>query len=250
MKLLIIQFLLLSSILVFPQGGVGIGTNNPQQKLHLASSTGSLRVESLNGINNTYNGGDVNGDSDLTNDTFPLYVNANGEFTLQFIPLYNSEHSDALDHSVLPTSEVTLRPTDADGIQTEKLFTYTVTVNRQSILEVKYNLSFSVYLNSALTPITDYKARRISTYFMIDGIGTRKYGPAAKCYANRSAAGVVGPLYNVSTAYINLPAAGTYDITFYGEISGGVKAGGPGTNTQQTHVKFAIANDSLLFRLH
>lgn len=249
MKKALIVLLFMSSF-VFSQQGVGIGTTSPQQKLHIASTSGSMRVESLDGVNSIFNGGDVNGDADLTNDTFPLYVNANGEFTLQFIPLYNSEHSDALDHSVLPTSEVTLAANDADGIQTEKLFTYTVSVNRQSILEVKYNLSFETYLDSTLNPITDYLARRISTYFQIDGISTRKYGPAAKCYTNQSSAGVVGPLYNVCTAYINLPAAGTYDVSFYGEVSGGVKAGGPGTNTKATHVKFAVGNDSLLFRLH
>ncbi|MFD0964376.1 hypothetical protein [Pseudofulvibacter geojedonensis] len=249
MKKILIILLCISSY-VYSQQGVGIGTTSPQQKLHLSSSTGSMRVESLNGVNNTFNGGDVNGDTNLTNDTFPLYVNANGEFTLEFVPLYNSEHSDALDHSVLPTSEVTLDANDVDGIQVEKLFTYTVSVNRQSILEVKYNLSFKTYLDSAMNPITDYLARRITTYFQVDGVSTRKYGPAAKCYTNQSTAGVVGPLYNVCTAYINLPAAGTYNVSFYGEVSGGVKAGGPGTNSKSTHVKFAVGNDSLLFRLH
>jgi len=242
--------LLLFTSFVFSQTGVGIGTTNPQQKLHIASPTGSLRVESLNGVNNTYNGGDVNGDLDLTNDTFPLYVNGNGEFTLQFVPLYNSEESDALDHSVLPSSEVTLAATDGDGIQTEKLFTYSVSVNRPAILEVKYNLSFDVYEDASGTKITDYLARRITTYFQVDGVSTRKYGPSAKCFTNKSVNGVTGRLYNVCTAYITLPTTGTYDVSFYGEVSSGVKSGGPGTNAKATHVKFAVGNDTLLFRLH
>lgn len=236
--------------IVYSQQGVGIGTNNPQQKLHIASPIGTLRVESLNHINSTYNGGDIDGDLDLTNDTFPLYVNGNGEFTLQFVPLYNSEDSDALDHSILPQSEVTLSATDADGIQTEKLFTYSVAVNRDAILEVKYNLSFDIYEDASGTKITDYLARRITTYFQVDGVSARKYGPAAKCFTNQSANGVTGRLYNVCTAYIFLPSAGSYDVSFYGEVSSGVKAGGPGTNSKATHVKFAVGNDTLLFRLH
>jgi len=242
--------LLFYSSLTYSQTGVGIGTTSPRQKLHIASTTGSLRVESLNGTNNTYNGGDVNGDLDLTNDTFPLYVNGSGEFSLQFVPLYNSEDSDALDHSVLPSSEVTLVATDVDGIQTEKLFTYSISVNRPAILEVKYNLSFDVYADASGTKITDYLARRITTYFQVDGVSTRKYGPAAKCFTNKSINGVTGRLYNVCTAYITLPGAGIYDVSFYGEVSSGVKAGGPGTNAKATHVKFAVGNDTLLFRLH
>jgi len=243
-------FLFFTSM-VFSQQGVGIGTTNPQQKLHIASSTGTMRVESLNDVNSTYNGGDVNGDLDKTNDTFPLYVDGNGVMTLEFVPLYNSEYSDALDHASLPTSDVTLLANDGDGVATEKLFTYTVTVNRDAILEVKYNLSFEVYQDVLENKVTDYIARRISTYFKIDGLPTnRKYGPASKCYANQSLEGTVGMMYNVCTAYMFLPAAGTYDISFYGEVSAGVKAGGPGFNTEPTYVKFAVGNDSLLFRLH
>jgi len=237
--------------IVFSQPGVGIGTTNPQQKLHIASSTGTMRVESLNDVNNTYNGGDVNGDSDLTNDTYPLYVDGDGVMTLEFTPLYNSEYSDALDHTLLPTSDVTLLANDGDGVATENLFTYTVTVNRAAILEVKYNLSFEVYQDAFGTKITDYLSRRISTYFKIDGLPTnRKYGPASKCYANKSTNGTVGTMYNVCTAYMFIPSAGTFDISFYGEVSSGVKAGGPGFNSDPAHVKFAVGNDTLLFRLH
>lgn len=245
-----LYILLLFTSFVYSQTGVGIGTTNPQQKLHLASTTGSIRVESLNGTNSIYNGGDVNGDLDLTNDTFPLYVNGNGEFTLQFVPLYNSEESDALNHASLPTSEVTLAASDGDGTHTEQLFTYSVGVNRAAILEVKYNLSFDIFEDAANTKITDYLARRITTYFQVDGVSARKYGPASKCFTNQSINGVTGRLYNVCTAYIFLPAAGTYDVSFYGEVSSGVKAGGPGTTSKATHVKFAVGNDTLLFRLH
>ena len=246
-------FFLFTTTIAFSQQGVGIGTTNPQQKLHIASPTGSLRVESLNGVNNTFNGGDVNGDLDLTNDTFPLYVDDKGDFTLELVPLYNSEDSDALDNTVLPGSSVTLLTTDADGKEETQITSYTISINRPTILEVKYNLSFDVYENSAKTIITERVARRVSTYFKVSGL-TRRYGPASKCYYSGSANSVPGSMFNASTCYIILPAAGAYTVSFFGEVSSNTKgSGGPPTglaNVQSTYVEFATGNDSIFFRLH
>jgi len=245
--------LLLFTSFVFSQTGVGVGTTNPQQKLHIASPTGSLRVESLNETNNVFNGGDVDGDLDLTNNTFPLYVDDKGDFTLELVPLYNSEDSDALDNTVLPGSSVSLLTTDTDGKAETQITSYTIAINRPTILEVKYNLSFDVYEDSAKTIITERVARRVSTYFKISGL-TRRYGPASKCYYSGSVNSVPGSMFNASTCYIILPAAGSYTVSFFGEVSSNTKgSGGPPTglaNVQSTYVEFATGNDSIFFRLH
>lgn len=247
MKYLI--FSLLFTSITLAQQGVGIGTTNPQQKLHIASPTGSLRVESLNGVNNIYNGGDVDGDLDLTNNSFPLYVDDKGDFTLEFKPLYNSAESDALDHTTLPTATATLLSGDTDGKVSTKIITYTVTVNRATILEVKYNISFDTYLNPAKTIITDNYSRRISTYFQVNGLA-RHYGPAAKCYSSGHVNSVAGSMFNACTAYIFIPAAGTFNVDIYGEVSSGTKGGGGGSTSQATYVEFATGNDSVYMRLH
>ena len=140
---------------------VGVGTSTPQEALHIASPTGTMRIESLNETNSEYNGGDVDGDGDLTDDTFPLYVDENGDFTLELVPLYNSEDSDPLDHTGLPNSSVSLLATDADGVVNTEITSYTITVNRQAILEVKYNISFEVYENALENVITDNLARKV-----------------------------------------------------------------------------------------
>jgi len=222
------------------QSGVGIGTTSPQQKLHIASPTGMMRIESLNSTNSVYNGG--------TNSTYPLYVDDLGNLTLEFKPLYNSEGSDALDHTTLPGAVVTLAAGDADGIQVGELFNFTIAVNRQSILEVKYNVSLAAFLNPAETRITDRMARRINTYFQVNGVG-RKYGHASKCYTSGTIDGITEPLFNTSTTYINLPAAGSYVIRFYGEVSSGLTSSFANTG-RATCVKFARGRDTLLFRLH
>ena len=122
-------------------------------------------------------------------------------------------------------------------------------------MEVKYNVSIDVFLNPAETVITDRYARRVNTYFQVNGIG-RQYGHSSKCYTGGTSDSETGSLFNCCTAYINLPAAGSYTIRFYGDVSSGLtgtNAGGgselPNTG-RATCAKFARGNDSLLFRLH
>lgn len=220
--------------------GVGINEDNPQQALHLGSSTGTIRVDGLNDINSDYNGGGAV--------TYPLYVDGNGNLTLEFKPIYNSNGSDALDHASLPGSTVTLLAGDNDGVIVGELFNFTIAVNRASILEVKYNVSMDVFLNPIEASIIDRRARRINTYFQVNGTG-RKYGQSGKCYTGGSVDSETGKLFNTSTSYISLPAAGTYVIRFYGEVSSGI-TGNTANTGLATCVKFARGNDTLLFRLH
>ena len=229
---------------------VGIGTTDPQQKLHIASSTGTLRVESLNYQNNGFNGGDLNNDGNLTNDTFPLYVDENGDFTLEFKPLLNSEEFDALNDTNLPASSVYLDSLDTNGYNETNIVAYTITVSRPALLEIKYNMSFDVYYDSSKAIITDNLARRIFTYINIMG-DTRKYGRATKCYSSGSLKSVAGTMYNSNTVYVSIPSAGTYDITFIGAVSSNIKSSGAsGTRSESTYVEFATGHDLVFFRLH
>ncbi|WP_320815953.1 hypothetical protein [Flavobacterium sp.] len=249
MKKKYIQIFFLSfSVLAFSQvPGVGINETVPEQALHLGSSTGTIRVEGFNNTNNVNNGGGTK--------TYPLYADDKGNLTLEFKPLYNSNGSDALDHAILPGSTVTLLAGDNDGIATGELFNFTIAVNRPAILEVKYNVSIEVFLNPAETVIIDRYARRVNTYFRVNGIG-RQYGHSSKCYTGGTADSETGSLFNCCTAYINLPAAGSYTIRFYGEVSSGLTGTNAGGGTEvpntgrATCAKFARGNDSLLFRLH
>jgi hypothetical protein len=241
--------ILLACVPVFSQQGVGIGTPNPQQALHLVSPTGTIRLDGLNAANNPYNGGDIDGDLDLTNNTFPLYVDDQGDFTLKLDVLNLSEEIDELDDSMLPNSSISLPTNDADGIVTTEITSYPITVNRASILEVKYNLSFDLYLDSSKTIISDNLARRVYTYLTVNG-QTREYGPATKTYSSGSANSTPGMMYTNCTAYITLPAAGTYNLKLMGAISSDIIGSGVGTTSKSTYVEFAVGNDSLLLRLY
>lgn len=231
-------------------GQVGINTTNPQQAFHIAGTTATLRIESLNDINNSFNGGDVNGDGDLTNDVFPLYEDESGDFTLEFKPLYNSGELDALDDTTLPTNSVYLSPFDVDGYEQTDIVVYTIEINRPALLEIKYNLSFDVYLDTTKAGITDNLARKIVTQILVSG-DSRIYGSTAKCYSSGSLNSVAGTMYNSNTVYISLPASGTYDITIRGEVwSDTIAPGGFGTTSKSTYVEFATGHDLVFFRLH
>lgn len=224
---------------IFAQTGVGIGTTNPQQKLHLASPTGTVRVDGLSSSNNPYNGG--------AGKTYPLYVNSNGDMTLQLATFQNSDGSDALTSSTpLITTNLTMTSGVGSSTQSIVILPYTITVNRPAVLEIKYNISFDVYGTAALVKIKDIKARRISTFYTVDGL-PRRYGQASKCYYNfnqdiASPNAAAGTMYNSSTTYIPL-AAGTHTIRFYGELNSG-------SHPQNTHVVFAPDNDSVFMRLY
>lgn len=239
-------------------GQVGINTSNPQESLHLGTSTGSMRVESLNWINNSHNGGDVNGDNDMTNDTFPLYVDHNGDLSLELDVLLNTEASDALDDTALSTSAVFLSANSNVGKASTIIKSYTVTFNRPTLLEIKYNISHKIYLNDSYDIIDDFLARRVTNYIVVspdpdpnNGNTNRKYGPSSKSYTSGSTNSVSGPYFNGHTVYIKIDQAGTYDINIYGEVSSNLKwSGASGTQSRATYVEFAVDNDFLFFRMY
>lgn len=225
--------------------GVGINTENPQQALHLAGSTGTIRIDGLNSPNNNFNGGGVN-------KTFPLFVDSNGDLTLAIATFQNSDGSDAITASTPFVSTSIAVPTilvaPNNGVRSATILPYTITLTRPAVLEIKYSLSYEILLN-ATTKLKSDRARRVSTYYTVNG-GTRRYGQASKCYFNNNTVIVGDPvincaqgvLFNSSTTYINL-TAGTHTINFIGEVN-------TGTSNDPTLVNFAIGTDSVFMRIY
>lgn len=251
-----ILFLLFASFHSY--GQVGINTTDPQEALHLGSPTGSMRVESLNSIYNPHNGGDLNGDGDMSNDTYPLYVDENGDLTLKLNVLLNTEASDALDDTELNTSTIDLSANSSLGRDSTIIKSFLVTFNRPTLLEVKYNISHNIFLNTNYDIINDLLARRVTNYITVspdpdptDGIAVRKYGPSSKSYTSGSANSISGPYFNGHTVYIKIAQPGTYNINIFGEVSSNLKwSGAPGTQSRATYVEFAVDDDFLFFRMY
>ena len=218
-KLLIITFSL-SFFSVYSQvSGVGINESVPEQALHLGSQTGTIRVDGLNATNNTYNGGEVD-------KTYPLYVDENGDMTLQTSAYNNSDGNDAFLSTDPINSELSitlLQPND--GYEAIEITSYNFTVSRNTVLEIKYSLSIEVFQNNLLTTLRDPYARNITNFFTLNTPAltptTRRYAAHSKCYFNYNyELGVASPpnastgyIYNSGTNYMYL-TPGTHTLRF------------------------------------
>lgn len=249
-KLLLITVFAVSLLTYGQNGNVGINENNPQQRLHLGSATGTIRVDGLNSSNNTYNGGG-------TDKTYPLYVDSNGDLTLQTTAFQNSDGNDAFISTAPIVSTVTILPAALpnDGYEAAQITSYTFTVDRNTILEIKYSLSIEVYQDAALTKVRDAYARNITNFFTLDTpvltATTRRYAPSSKCYFNRNDIATnptatpdaaIGFIYNSGTTYIPL-TTGTHTLRFYGTVCSG-------TSNRATHIKFAGGPDAIFLKLY
>lgn len=245
----ILLLFLVSTCLSFGQiQGVGINETVPEQKLHLGSQTGTIRVDGLNGTNNEYNG-------NVAGQTYPVYVDSNGDLTLELSATENNDGQDPWTISDI-NSTVTIDGTNAVvGYETVEMLDIPLTVTRNVIVELKYSISMEVFEDAAHTIIKDAYARKISNFFTLDQpiltTSGRRYGQSSKCYFNRNDAGTdpsaapnaaTGYIYNSGTTYITL-APGTHTLRFYGTVCSG-------NLNQDTHIQFAGGPDAIFVRIY
>lgn len=220
--------------------GVGINEVTPQQTLHLGSSNSTIRVDGLNESNNSYNLGATN--------TYPLYVDNNGSLTLYNSASFNSNGSDVIDTENMTNTTITILNGDNDGIESAEIYSFEITVERPSIVLIKYNVSFEVFEDVTENKLTDNLARRVNTYLKLNG-GTRKYGHASKCYTGSNSNDIAGVLYNMSSSYIVIPAAGTYTISWHAEVSSGLNGNAANTG-KATCLIVGRGLDSLMYKIN
>lgn len=236
-------------------GQVGINTTNPQEKLHIAGSTGTMRVESLNAANNPYNSGDTDGNGNMDDNTVPLYVDENGDFILKLEVLENSGAEDFIIPSASAT--VFLSPINNTGCVETLIETYVLPeISRPTLLQVKYNISHEIYNGS--NALSDGLARRVDNFIRItpdpdptDGIPNREYGPSSRTYTSASVNSVRKHFYNGHTTYIQLipPANSTqiFTLEIWGRVCSNLNNGG---GSLQTLVTFATDFDFIFLKLH
>lgn len=220
--------------------GVGINETAPQQTLHLGSANSTIRVEGLDETNNTYNLGATN--------TYPLYVDNNGSLTLRNSASFNSNGSDLIDDGNIINSTIVIPAGDNDGIESAEIYNFVITVDRPSLVLVKYNISFEVFEDKLENKLTDNLARRVNTYFNLNN-GSRKYSHASKCFTSSHKDDVAGILYNMSSSYIVIPAAGTYTISMHAEVSSGLTNNTANTG-RATCLIVGRGQDSLMYKVN
>jgi hypothetical protein len=247
-KYICVLFLINSTLFYSQVSGVGINETIPEQALHLGSQTGTVRVDGLNATNNSYNGGEVD-------KTYPLYVDENGDMTLETSAYNNSNGNDAFISTDPINSELSITLAQAnDGYEAIQITSYNFTVDRNTVLEIKYSLSIEVFQNSLLTKIRDPYARNITNFFTLNSPvltpTTRRYAAHSKCYFNYNyELGAASPpnastgyIYNSGTTYVYL-TPGTHTLRFYGTVCSG-------TSNRATFVRFAGGPDAVFLKLH
>ncbi|WP_320815955.1 hypothetical protein [Flavobacterium sp.] len=141
---------------------VGIKTTNPQEELHIAGPTSTIRVEGLNSPNDVNNLG--------VGSTTPVYANANGDLVLGTLTdnvqiLFDSE--DYLMNVQDPTNLVNQTGGGAGftqaGIPIGGVAT-SFTLTKPAIVEINYAVTWTVGKNVAPNSrIDDFRARIVQT---------------------------------------------------------------------------------------
>ena len=148
---------------------VGIGTQNPQEELHVAGPTSNIRIEGLNETNNVNNLGNIN--------TSKVFVNEFGELVLGELSdnvqlIFDSDNY--LRDVQNPTSLI-LQTGEGNGFSQAGIprlgLTESFTLTQPAIVEVNYSVSWNVGKNVTPTSrIDDFRARVVQTgmYFRKD----------------------------------------------------------------------------------
>lgn len=215
---------------------VGVNTTSPQEELHVAGTTSTIRIEGLNEGNNAFNLG--------SNENTRVYANTNGDLVLGDKPtdlemLFNPENylSDPLDTGGANTNQI-LQIGVGSGYSEAGwprqlgpgMSTFTLT--RPAIVEINYSLSWEVYKSG--NPIDDYHARTVQFYVYLrqngptGAIVTQDYeGDPVDFAGNPGAMGYSGQFYTngSSTGASGLEG---YDKKFYTSGHDYIKLG-PGT---------------------
>ena len=148
---------------------VGINTTNPQEELHIAGTTSTIRVEGLDETNNINNLGQ--------NSTSKVYVNEFGDLVLGEMTdnvqlIFDSENY--LQDVANPTSLI-LQTGEGDGFSQAGIPTLglaaSFTLTAPAVVEINYSVSWTVGKNfNPSQKIDDYRARTVQTgvYFRLN----------------------------------------------------------------------------------
>lgn len=160
MKNLIISTICTASTLGF--GQVGINTSTPQEELHIAGNTSTIRIEGLNYPNNINNLG--------TGSSSKVYANANGDLVLgaaieNVAIMFDSENY--LEDVQNPTSLVN-QTGEGQGYSQAGIpiggTAISFTLTKEAIIEINYSVSWNLGKNVTPTSrIDDYRARIVQT---------------------------------------------------------------------------------------
>jgi hypothetical protein len=246
--------LLLTGYLSYSQ--VGIGTSKPEKDLHIAGPTSTIRIESLNSINQP----SLNDGVKLA----PVYVKPNGDLTLNPSGYTTGGGAGTNEPLNFLISIPNFIPNGPYGDGTVVANPVAVTNSKQQIVSVPFNspqdalievrYAMTIDLSSQLlpapsaSPFSDISARTVRCYFYIDlnndGLDatelSKVYGLHGEAYTSFSQ-GSVGYAFIHGVGYGTIPQ-GNHSLVFFGETTDG--------NNRNTYVGFGGSSDYLKIRIY
>jgi hypothetical protein len=194
---------------------VGINTTTPQEQLHVAGTTSTIRVDGLNSANNADNDGVSPAN---------VSVDADGNLVIHnSLILIQDMNSAAF---LNPTVKVLT--TDGTFVR-QQIYTTTFNLDKPAIVEFNILVSAGVSDATGVTPITDGVNRKYGIELLIDGTDI---GRAANSFSNGEGTATTDWLGNPNTitynsGYFTLNlnikkqlAAGNHTLVLNGQVVG------------------------------
>lgn len=211
---------------------IGINTITPQTAVHIAGNNQTLRIDELNQVNNVHY---------TTSDFMPVYVNTDGDLSLQPSLVQNFAPINMVDF-INPA--ISIQSAAGEGVFSD-IETVTINLTQESLVQVNYQMSVDVTQHDG-TQIVDGATRLFRSWVEVNGAATH-IAYDSGTYNNNH---LTGPYANENyylngNGYIQLPA-GTHELKL--RVLG--FAGGAG-GTHSYRLTFgANNNDRLLISVH
>mgnify|MGYP003631279333 CR=1 FL=1 len=184
-----------------PTGNLGISNTAPKEKLHIAGTSSTIRVDGLNRTNNANN---------IQNDPMPVYVDDNGTMVLQPSLVQTYMAINAVDF--LPrTTAISNTGAGVSGT----IYSREISLTQESLVHISYQFSVSI-TRSGGGAVTDGASRLFRSGVLINADPTH-YAFSTGTYTNNpdtnatNSVYAAGNYYLSGDGYVQLPA-GTHTL--------------------------------------
>lgn len=188
---------------------VGVGTETPQEDLHVSGTDSEIRIEGLNTTNESDNLGGIG--------LYNVMVNNTG--TLRLNP-----QSGLLSSDSNISSPVSIQTTSISGLNNAALYQKNFTLEKRAMVVINYYIAVEFRSYDGTSNINDGRVKVAQNYFYL-GDGTTEntsstYGLSSCTYSNYICDTATGYVYNSHSVIVTLEA-GNHSIHMKGAVQGG-----------------------------